>query len=325
MLWFPESPRGLIDHGRESEALEILADVHAHGDANNDLVQLEFAEIKEQVAFEQKEGAKSYADLVKPGIARRVFLGMSLQAWSQLSGMNIMMYYITYVFQGAGLSGRRGNLIASAVQYVLNVAFTVPAIIYIDKWGRRPMMIIGFSLMAMWLFLVGGLQGGFGHWDRSDPSNPIWLITGHGGVTRAIIVFSYLFVCSFAITIGPTSWTYPAEIFPMKVRAKAVSVSTASNWAFNTALAFAVPPGLANIGFVTYFIFGIFNLVAAIHVIFMFPETGRRTLEEIEAVFNQGHVFTAWKVDPNAGMKTIDDIVGKDRKSSFNDEQEKHY
>lgn len=169
-MWFPESPRWLIDNNREAEALEILADVHGGGDANNELVQLEFAEIKAQVDFERKEGAKSYRDLLHPDISRRVFLGMSLQAWSQLSGMNIMMYYITYVFQGAGLSGRRGNLIASAVQYVLNVAFTVPAIIYIDRWGRRPMMIIGFSLMAMWLFLVGGLQGGFGHWDRTDPS-----------------------------------------------------------------------------------------------------------------------------------------------------------
>ena len=105
-----------------------------------------------------------------PGVFRRVGLGMSLQAWSQLSGMNIMMYYITYVFQGAGLTGRRGNLIASSVQYVLNVAFTVPAIIYIDKWGRRPMMIIGFALLGVFLFLVGGLQGGYGHWDRTDPS-----------------------------------------------------------------------------------------------------------------------------------------------------------
>ncbi|KAF8577835.1 general substrate transporter [Ramaria rubella] len=311
MLWFPESPRWLIDNNREAEALEILADVHAHGDAKNELVQLEFAEIKQQVAFERTEGAKSYADLLKPGILRRVGLGMSLQAWSQLSGMNIMMYYITYVFQGAGLSGRRGNLIASSVQYVLNVAFTVPAIIYIDKWGRRPMMITGFLLMFVFLFLVGGLQGGFGHWDRTDPANPVWLITGHGGITKAIIVFSYLFVCSFAITVGPTSWTYPAEIFPMKVRAKAVSMSTASNWAFNTALAFAVPPGLANIGFITYFIFGIFNLVAAIQIIFMFPETAQRTLEEIEDVFSQGHVFTAWKVNPNAGKKTLSDVVGK--------------
>ena len=170
-MWFPESPRWLIDNHREQEALEILADVHAGGNENDELVQLEYTEIKTQVEFERTEGAKSYRDLVKPGVFRRVFLGMSLQAWSQLSGMNIMMYYITYVFQGAGLSGRRGNLIASSVQYVLNVVFTVPAIIYIDKWGRRPMMMIGFSLMAMWLFLVGGLQGGFGHWDRSDPSN----------------------------------------------------------------------------------------------------------------------------------------------------------
>lgn len=159
MLIFPESPRWLVDHNRqvdlrhqtvlptdesilsEEEALEILADLHGNGDANNELVQLEFTEIKDQVHFERTEGAKSYLDLLKPGIFRRVGLGCSLQMWSQLSGMNIMMcvvphlhhrehilisyrYYIIYVFQGAGLTGRRGNLIADSVQYVLNVALT---------------------------------------------------------------------------------------------------------------------------------------------------------------------------------------------------------
>lgn len=63
--------------------------------------------------FERSQGAKSYFDLLKDGNPRRVFLGMSLQMWSQLSGMNVMMYYIVYVFQGAGLTGTRGNLIAS--------------------------------------------------------------------------------------------------------------------------------------------------------------------------------------------------------------------
>ena len=91
MTYLPESPRWLIDHDRESEALEILADLHGKGDPNNELVQLEFHEIKDQVRFERTEGAKSYLDLLRPGIFRRVTLGASLQMWSQLSGMNIMM------------------------------------------------------------------------------------------------------------------------------------------------------------------------------------------------------------------------------------------
>ena len=94
MLFFPESPRWLVDHDREAEALEILADLHGGGDPNNELVQLEIAEIKGQVHFERTEGAKSYLDLLRPGIFRRVTLGASLQMWSQLSGMNIMMYVL---------------------------------------------------------------------------------------------------------------------------------------------------------------------------------------------------------------------------------------
>jgi hypothetical protein len=91
MLFFPESPRWLFDHGLEGEALQVLADLHGGGDRNNELVQLEYEEIKAQVHFEKTEGAKSYLDLLKPGIFRRVTLGCSIQMWSQLSGMNIMM------------------------------------------------------------------------------------------------------------------------------------------------------------------------------------------------------------------------------------------
>ncbi|KZP22116.1 general substrate transporter [Athelia psychrophila] len=308
MTFFPESPRWLIDHGREEEALEILADLHGQGDQTNELVVLEYEEIKGQVYFEREQGAKSYADLLAPGIVRRVVLGCSVQMWAQLSGMNVMMYYIVYVFQGAGLTGTRGNLIADSVQYVLNVAFTIPAIIYIDRWGRRPMLLVGTFFMGFWLCLVGGLQGGFGAWGLVNDSR-VWVIEGHASVTNGIIVCSYLFVCSYAITMGPVSWTYPAEIFPMKVRSKAVSLSTAANWMFNFALAWAVPPGLSTIAWKTYFIFATFNFAACIHVFFCFPETAGRTLEEIEDVFAQGHVFSAWKVKRDVGKKTVEEVV----------------
>jgi Sugar (and other) transporter len=120
--------------------------------------------------------------------------------------MRFCRYYIIYVFRGAGLTGTRGNLIADSVQYVLNVVFTIPAIVYIDKWGRRPMLIIGTLFMGFWLSLVGGLQGRYGDWGIVDGSR-VWVINGHQVATKAIIVCSYLFVSSFAISMGPVSWT----------------------------------------------------------------------------------------------------------------------
>ena len=114
---------------------------------------------------------------------------------------------------------------------------------------------------------------------------------------------------SFAITMGPVSWTYPAEIFPMRVRAKAIALSTASNWLFNFALAWAVPPALSTIAYKTYFIFGTFNLAAFVHIFFMFPETAGRTLEEVEEIFAQGYTFTAWRVDRSVGRRTLKQVV----------------
>lgn len=122
--------------------------------------------------------------------------------------------------------------------------------------------------------------------------------------------------------MGPVSWTYPAEIFPMRVRSKAVSISTATNWIFNFALAYAVPPALNNIAYKTYFIFAAFNYATFIHVFFMFPETAGRTLEEIEDVFSQGHVFSAWKVDRSVGRKTLADLEREKGHAEYAEEKE---
>jgi Sugar (and other) transporter len=87
----------------------------------------------------------------------------------------------------------------------------------------------------------------------------------------------------------------------------------ASNWAFNTALAFAVPPGLNTIAWKTYFIFGSFNFAAFLQVYFMYPETVGRSLEEVEEIFGQGHTFTAWMIGKDVGKKTLKEVVEKSR------------
>lgn len=131
--------------------------------------------------------------------------------------------------------------------------------------------------------------------DFTDPNlNQItWVVQGNRSASSAIVACSYLFVATFATTWGPTSWTYPAEIFPSKVRAKAVSLSTAANWFWNMILAFAVPPLLWNINWKMYMIFATFNGLSFIHMTLLAPETRGFTLEEMDDVFDSGR--PAWK------------------------------
>jgi hypothetical protein len=103
----------------------------------------------------------------------------------------------------------------------------------------------------------------------------------------------------------------------MRVRAKAIALSTASNWLFNFGIAWAVPPSLSTIAYKTYFVFGAFNLAAFIHIFFMFPETAGHTLEEVEGIFEKGHTYTAWRVDRCAGLRALEQVVEfKDKSAS---------
>jgi len=289
LLFFPKSPRWLATKDRWDEARQVLADLRSGGDMSHPLVLAEFLEIEEQVRFERETSNNVWAEMRKPNMIKRIFLGCSVQAWSQLSGMNVMMYYIVYVMQGAGVSS---VLLISSIQYIINVVMTLPAILFLDHWGRRPTFIIGALLMCFWLFLVGGLMGRFGS-DSTIGATTTWVITNNPTASHAVTACSYLFVASFATTWGPASWAYPAEIFPANVRAISVGLATSSNWICNFALAWAVPPMLNHIKYKTYFVFGCFNAGAAIHMFLSAHETKRRTLEEMDEVFDSG--VPAWK------------------------------
>ncbi|MCJ1484237.1 MFS sugar transporter [Schaereria dolodes] len=296
-MWFlPRSPRWLATQDRWEESVRVLADLHGGGDMSHPKVLAEYQEIEESLCFEREYEKSSYRALTEPRMLKRVILGMSIQLWSQLSGVNVMMYYIVYIMETANI----GNpLLTASIQYILNVLLTLPAIIFLDKWGRRRSLLFGSLGMMCLMFAVGFLEAQYGqpYHASSGPLSAIsWIVVDHPRISKAIVACSYLFVCVFAVTWGPTSWTYPSEIFPSQIRAKAVSITTATNWASNCALAFAVPPMFYSINWRLYMIFATFNGLAFIHMYLTARETKGKTLEEMDEVFDSGR--PAWKAVP---------------------------
>jgi MFS family permease len=204
-------------------------------------------------------------------------------------------------------------LLTASIQYIINVAFTLPAIIYIDKWGRRPTLLVGSFLMMVLFFINGALQAVYGQPQTIPKSDITWIIEDNKPVSCAIVACSYLFVAAYATTWGPVSWCYPAEIFPSKVRAKAVSLTVMSNWFWNSVLSFAVPPMLYHISWKVYMIFGSFNGLALIHVFLAAPETKGKTLEEMDEVFESGR--KAWQPQPRGSR--LDDLAKRIEEATF--------
>ena len=303
MHFLPESPRWLARKDRWEDCHAVLTLVHGRGDPDSPFVVQEYQDIKAMCEFERRNADASFLELFKPNMINRTHIGVFTQIWSQLTGMNVMMYYITYVFAMAGLSGNN-LLVSSSIQYVINVVLTVPALLFVDRWGRRPTLLLGALGMMTWMFANGGLLKTYGHYAGPEGVDHVpeasWSVSGPA--SKAVIACSYLFVASYAPTWGPVSWIYPPELYPLRVRGKAVALSTSANWAFNFALGYFVPPAFVNIKWETYVVFGVFNLAMLVHVFFAFPETAGKTLEEVEDMFT----------DP-AGPKYIGTLPWKTR------------
>lgn len=284
-MWaFPHSPRWLADKGRMDDAIRVLADIHGGGDPNHPRVKQEIEEIEAVIRFDREQASHRYSDILKPAYTYRVFLGICLQIWQQLTGMNIIMFYVVLLFEQAGIgSSQEARLLSSGINYVVNVCMTVPAILFIDKWGRRNTMIFGALMMSLFLWVVGGIMS-TGYWYIGDDGK--WsTVMGSTSKSNGMVACIYLFVASFATTWGPLGWIYPAEIYPLRIRAVAVSLSTAANWLFNWVLNFVVPLLMQRIRFGLYMLFAGFNFLMAVHVFLAYPETKGYTLEEMDIVF----------------------------------------
>ncbi|KAK9490478.1 general substrate transporter [Lipomyces doorenjongii] len=277
------------------------------GDINDPLVLAEYKEIEDQIHLERCEGSNSLQELFSKKMRSRVFLSMSIQVWSQLCGANVINYYIVYVLKSGGVAN---SMLLGSIPYIIEMLMTIPCIVWTDQWGRRPSLLIGSIVMGFWLYVVGGLLMQYGEPNPVRNQPYTWILVDHPAATRAIQSCCYLFIGAFGATWGPVGWMYPPEIVPIRIRAKSVSLATACNWATNLVLGISVPPLLRSISWRMFFIFGSFNIMAFIHVLFAAPETKQRTLEEMDEIFEHGGPL--WKSFLNKGDTNILDKLADD-------------
>ena len=253
----PESPRWLIQAGREPEARRILEDVSGAEQAEAEIVAV-------RAVMDQGEGR--FRELFNGRFRPALIVAVALMAFSQFSGINAIMYYSTKIFTTAGI-GVQDAFGSSVVVGLVNVVFTFVAIGLVDKAGRRPLLIVGLGIQVLALTTVG-----------------ILFVVEAGGMVLLVAILA--FIAAFAMALGPIPWIFCSEVFPTKIRGRAMSVATFTIWVscYVVAQTFPMLNDHPDIGPAkTFLVYAAFSLAALGFVILKLPETKGRTLEAIEA------------------------------------------
>lgn len=220
MLILPESPRFLIKQGKGEKAAHALGYLRRLP-ADHPSITAELAEVRANHEYEMSLGKASYFDCFRGDMVKRQFTGMALQALQQLTGINFIFYYGTQYFKNSGL---KDAFIIQVITSVINVFSTLPGLYAVDKFGRRPLLLWGAVGMAVSQFLVAML----GTLTTSQDSQGA-IVVHNVAAQKAGIAFVCLYIFFFASTWGPLAWVVTGEIFPLKHRARSLSLTTATN------------------------------------------------------------------------------------------------
>lgn len=235
LFFFPESPRWLAGQERWEECLKTLALLHSNGDEYDPRVQAEYEEVKEAVRIAAESAELSVLGLFGRKMWWRTMCGMTVQMWQQLLGGNVAMYYIVYVFRMAGLDN---NVVlwSAIIQYVIFLVTTGIILPFIDRFGRRQLLMGGAILCCILHFIIAALMASYGNEVDAlgGNENLTWsMANGPTSASYGVIACSYIFVGVYGFTWAPIGWIYSSEVFPLKWRAKGVGLSAATNWIFN--------------------------------------------------------------------------------------------
>ena len=260
LFFVPETPRYLAMVGKDDKALEVLEKISGRQDAPKIL-----SEIKSTL-HEANAPWLSYGMLI-------IVVGVLLSVFQQFVGINVVLYYAGNIFRNMGASTDT-SLLQTIIVGAVNLLFTVVAIFTVDRFGRKPLMIIGSIGMAISMLALG-----------------FAFYLGNTGLLALIFMLTY--TAAFAMSWGPVCWVLLAEIFPNSIRG-ALSIAVAAQWIANWIVSLTFPMLNDNVwltekfnhGF-AYWIYGIMAILSALFVWKMVPETKGKTLEEIEEVWKK--------------------------------------
>jgi len=255
LLMVPESPRWLAKQGRHAEAGDVLARIGGRKHAETELAEIE-------TAIEHEGG--SIMQLFKPGLNRALMIASLLAIFQQFCGITAVMYYAPDIFKSAG-AGTDSAFAQTVMIGAINLIFTFVAMALIDKFGRKKLMMIGSIGTATFLVIIARA----------------FMLESFSGPLVLIAVLGY--IASFAMSLGPVVWVYNSEIFPTRIRGRAMALATFVLWVASFAVSQTFPMLVDSIGTAwTFIVYAVSCLVTFLFAWLVVPETKGKTLEEIE-------------------------------------------